>query len=88
MKSAKRGKSISVAEVQGISKAGVWLYVQGQEYLLTYDEFPWFKNAKVSEVMNVRLIHEDHLEWPDLDVDLEVESLRSPEKYPLKSKAK
>lgn len=88
MKSVKRGKTTSDVEVQGISKFGVWLYLKGQEYLLTYDKYPWFKEAKVSEVMNVRLINDDHLEWPDLDIDLEVDSLKSPDKYPLRSKSK
>ena len=88
MKSAKRGKSISEVEIQGISKSGVWIYIKGEEFLLTYDEYPWFKNAKVSEIMNVSLINGDHLEWPDLDVDLEVDALKQPEKYPLKARSK
>jgi hypothetical protein len=29
----------------------------------------------------------DHLYWPTLDVDLSVESLRHPERYPLVSRA-
>ena len=86
MKSVKRGKNISEVEVQGISKAGVWLYVKGEEFLLTYEEYPWFQDAKVSQVMNVELLNEDHLSWPDLDVDLEIESLKSPSRYPLKAK--
>jgi hypothetical protein len=28
------------------------------------------------------------LYWPDLDVDLEIDNLENPEKYPLKSKVK
>jgi len=87
MKSAKRGKSTLEVEVQGISKFGVWLFVQGSEFFLPYEEYPWFKDAKVSQIMNVRLLNEHHLEWPDLDVDLEVESLQHPEKYPLKYRA-
>lgn len=84
MKSAKRGKNISEVEIQGVSQFGLWMFVRGAEYFLPYSEFPWFKEAKISEILHVRLIHEDHLEWPDLDVDLEIESLQSPEKYPLK----
>lgn len=84
MKSAKRGKNTSEVEVQGVSKFGVWLFVQEKEYFLSYEDYPWFKDATISQVMNVRLIHEDHLEWPDLDVDLELESLKSPDNYPLK----
>jgi hypothetical protein len=84
MKYAKRGKNISEVEIQGISKFGVWLYVKGNEYFLPYEEYPWFIDARVSDVMNVRLINANHLEWPELDVDLELESLETPGKYPLK----
>jgi Protein of unknown function (DUF2442) len=84
MKSAKLGKSTSPVEVQGISQFGVWLYVQGTEYFLSHKEFPWFEKARVSEIMNVKLINGDHLEWPDLDVDLELDSLEHPEEFPLK----
>jgi len=32
------------------------------------------------------LLHGYHLYWPELDVDLEIDNLENPEKYPLKSK--
>lgn len=83
MKSPKLGKSILEVEVQNISTRGVWLYVNGREYFLPYPEYPWFHNAKVTEICNVNLLHGTHLYWPDLDVDLEVEALEHPEKYPL-----
>lgn len=88
MKSVKRGKSTSEVEVQGVSQFGVWLFVVTEELFLSYEEYPWFKDATIAEVMNVRLINEDHLEWPDLDVDIELASLKSPEKYPLKFRRK
>ena len=34
----------------------------------------------------VQLLHEYHLYWPERDVDLEIDSLESPEKYSLKYK--
>ncbi len=52
--------------MQGISQFGIWIYVGDTEYFLSYDDFPWFKTARVSEIMNLKLVHEDHLEWPDL----------------------
>ena len=88
MKSAKHGKNTSEVEVQGVSGFGVWIFVHEKEYFLPYKEFPWFKDAKIAEIMNVRIINRGHLEWPDLDVDLELESLENPEKYPLKYRAR
>lgn len=83
MKLQKLGKNILEVEVLNISKHGIWLYVKGKEYFLPYQEYPWFKEAKVSEIYNLELLHGFHLYWPDLDVDLELESLEHPEKYPL-----
>ena len=85
MKSRVRGAGISAAEVQGITAQGIWIYVKGDEYFLNYQDYPWFKGATVGAIFNVALLHGDHLHWPDLDVDLELEALKSPEKYPLKS---
>ena len=83
MKSSLPGKNTSVAEVQNISGRGIWVHVKGREYFLSYEDHPWFKNARVGEIQNIRFLNGMHLHWPDLDVDLELESLGSPEKYPL-----
>jgi uncharacterized protein DUF2442 len=77
------GKNTSPAEVQAISKNGVWLLVLGNEYFLAHEDYPWFKEAKAAAIKNLKLLHGTHLHWPDLDVDLELESLKHPEKYPL-----
>ena len=57
--------------------------MRGEEYFLSFKSFPWFENAKVASVLKVRLLHRRHLHWPDLDIDLELESLTHSEKYPL-----
>ncbi len=83
MKLKNRGKNILAVEVTQISQQGFWLIVNETEYFLPYREFPWFSNAIVSQIYNIRLLHGNHLHWPDLDVDLEIESLSDLEKYPL-----
>lgn len=83
MKSQRLGKSTSNPEVLGVSKNGVWIFVGGKEYFLSFKEFPWFREAKISEIYNVLLVDPRHLHWPDLDVDLHVESLENPSHYPL-----
>jgi len=83
MKLQKLGKNTSDFEILNISKKGIWLYVSEKEYFMPYEEYPWFKEAKVAEIYNLELPSEGHLYWPDLDVDLEVETLENPEKYPL-----
>ena len=83
MKSNVAGKNTSPTEVTNISAHGVWLFVNSREYLLSYDDFPWFKEAKVSAILEVKLLHDNHLFWPQLDVDLELKSLDNIEHYPL-----
>ena len=88
MKSSVLGKNTSGAEVQDITQAGVWVYVKGKEYMLPFTQYPWFKGAKVSEVLNLRLLHANHLYWPDLDVDVAVDSIDHPEDFPLVGRAR
>ena len=83
MKSSVSGKSILEAKVEGISKTGIWLFVKGKEYFLPYKRYPWFENARVSEIYHLQFHHGFHLHWPQLDVDLDIDSLEHPEKYPL-----
>jgi hypothetical protein len=45
-----------------------------------------FKEQTLNSIQNVQLLHGYHLYWPELDVDLEIDNLENPERYPLKSK--
>ena len=77
------GKRTSVAEVTAVTRLGVWMLVGDKEYFLPFEEYPWFKDAEVDGVFNVRLSGAGHLHWPALDVDLMVDGLSDPAKYPL-----
>jgi hypothetical protein len=57
--------------------------VRGREYFLDFDFFPWFREATVEALCGVELLHEDHLYWPKLDVDLDLDRIEHPQKYPL-----
>lgn len=80
---SKLGATTSEPEVTNISKHGFWLLLDESEYFLPFVQFPWFHEAPVGAILNVERLHAEHLYWPDLDVDLELESIRSPETYPL-----
>ncbi len=86
MKSATLGSNISPAEVTNISGHGFWLLLEDEELFLPFSSFPWFQDATVSKILNVELLSSNHLYWPELDVDLAVDSIRYPEKFPLVSK--
>ena len=87
MKSAAPGPSTSLAEVTNVSPHGFWLFVGERELFVPFKEFPWFREASVREITNVQLPSAHHLYWPDLDIDLAVESIEHPEKFPLVSQA-
>ena len=82
MKSLPRGADTSRVEVGNIDQHGLWLLVDDKEYFLPYEGFPWFRKATVGQILNVELFHGDHLHWPDLDVDLSIDSLAHPESFP------
>ncbi|MGL5297765.1 MAG: DUF2442 domain-containing protein [Plesiomonas sp.] len=86
MKSELLGTNTS-AEVMGLTVNGLWLFAQGEEHFLPFEQYPWFRNAPVTAVFNVECEGPDGLHWPELDVDLSVDSIRHPEKYPLRSRA-
>lgn len=75
-----------ISEVSHISQRGFWLLLRNRELFLSYRDFPWFKDAPVSAVFNVQLPQPQHLYWPDLDIDLAVESIEHPERFPLVAK--
>jgi hypothetical protein len=88
MTSVAPGTSTSEVEVTNVSKHGFWLLIQEQEVFVPFAEFPWFRNAPIGHLLNVQLPSPQHLYWPDLDVDLAVESLFHPERFPLVSRAR
>lgn len=88
MKSATRGTPISAVEVTNVSKHGFWLLLGDRERFLAFEDFPWFRDASIGQLCTVELPHPHHLYWPELDVDLAVESIDHPERFPLVSKAR
>jgi hypothetical protein len=83
MKSAKLGKPTSKAEVTQVSSHGLWVLVGPREYFLDFDSYPWFAQGSIAEATKIQLLHGRHLRWPALDIDIELESLAYPDRYPL-----
>ena len=73
----------TLVNVLMINAQGIMLSVQGHDYFLSYNRIPWMQDAPIRSVLNVQMSGSEAIEWPDLDVDLEIESLRHPELYPL-----
>jgi hypothetical protein len=83
MKSESIGADISKAEVLNVSPHGFWLMVREREYFLSFADFPWFRTAAIQQIFAVELSHRSHLYWPELDIDLDLERIEHPEKFPL-----
>lgn len=72
-------------EVTNISSRGFWLLLAGRELFVPFAEFPWFRDASIAQLLDVQLPSAHHLYWQRLDVDLAVESIEHPDRYPLVS---
>jgi hypothetical protein len=86
-KSGGPGRHTSDVEVTNVSQHGLWIMLDERERFLSFDAFPWFRQATIGELTNVVLCAPGHLRWPALDIDVAVESIDDPDCYPLVSKA-
>ena len=86
MSSSTHGIPTSGVEVTHVSSHGLWLLADGRELFLSYDDFPWFKDSPIGKIINVEQPVAGQFHWPDLDVDVSMESIDDPERFPLKAK--
>jgi hypothetical protein len=77
------GTNTSEVEVTNVSGHGLWILTDGRELFLSFDDFPWFRNATIAQVTDVKEASPGHFRWPRLDVDLDIKSIEDPERYPL-----
>ena len=77
------GEHSSDVEVTNISSHGFWLLVGGKELFLSYEDFPWFKDAPVGHIIDVEQPSPGHFRWPQLDIDLGAETIEHPDEFPL-----
>jgi hypothetical protein len=88
MKSVLRGKTTLAVEVRSLGPEGFWLLLDERELFVPFKEFPWFQDAKIREIMSVERPSPHHLRWPALDIDLAVDSIEHPDRFPLLSGAR
>jgi len=68
-------KTFPEVEVTVIASHGMWLKVRDREVFMSYDDFPWFKDAPIGKVLNVEEPNPGHLYWPDLDVVVGIKTI-------------
>ena len=71
------------AEVTNISPFGIWILLDGDEFFLSYKEYPFFENAPIRAIAILEIDSQGNLHWPELDIDIEADTLNNPEDYPL-----
>lgn len=82
------GTSTFPVEVTNVSRHGLWLLVGDEELFLPFEHFPWFRDASIEKISVVERQTADHLYWPLLDIDVSVESIRTPDAFPLVAKTR
>ena len=86
MSSKPLGTTTSGVEVTNISAHGVWLLAGDKELFMSYEHFPWFKDVPVGKILNVEEPAPGHFYWPELDVDVGIETIENPDQFPLEAK--
>ena len=79
----KQSTKPTLVNVRSIMPDGIFLSVLGNDYYLSYDRLPWFRDAKTADIFNVEMYGMDGIRWDKLNVELEIDSLKYPERYPL-----
>jgi uncharacterized protein DUF2442 len=85
MKSETPGRDTSPVEIIEVDGEQLRIRIDGNELTLPFDQFPWFKGKPREQIVRIERHGTDHLHWPDLDVDLTLDSIVHPERYPLVS---
>src|SRR5512145_325244 len=88
MRSARPGSATSTAEVVHVSAHGFWIFLEppGRELFLPFRSFPWFVDATIRQLAAIEVERGHVVRWPELDVDLDVDRIEQPERFPLVSR--
>lgn len=78
-----RGENPSLVEVTGISAIGFWLLAADREYFVPFADYPDFLQATVEQIYRLETPAPTQLYWPDLDIDIGLAALATPELFPL-----
>jgi hypothetical protein len=77
------GIGTSQSEVTNITQTGFWLLADDKEYFVPFSNYPAFHEATVEQIYRVKRIAPNSFYWEELDIDIELDALAEPEKYPL-----
>lgn len=83
MQSELLGANTSGVEVTNVSRHGIWILARSRELFMSFQDFPWFKDAPIGKITNVEEPSPGHFHWPDLDIDIGLRTIERPDDFPL-----
>jgi hypothetical protein len=67
-----------------VGRDGFWLISQDREFFVPFCNYPVFLQATIEQIYHMEEIAPGQLHWGLIDVDIELDALENPERYPLK----
>lgn len=77
------GKNTLKSEITSILKNGFFLLVRDREFFVPFSNYPAFHDATVDQIHKFKEVSPGFFHWPELDIDIELEALEFPERFPL-----
>jgi hypothetical protein len=74
--------ALAQPQITSIEHDGFWLLTEEGEFFVSFERYPAFSSAKLRQVFHFEQ-DGDAFYWPELDIDIELDALQHPEKYPL-----
>jgi len=82
MRSLRNGRTTHPVSVGAMSPRGFWLLLGERKLFLAFAQYPWFREFTPRELAGVRRPSPQHLRWPEFDIDLDVDAIENPARYP------
>ena len=71
------------SEITNITKDGLWLLTLGDEYFVSFQDYPVLEHATIKQLNSFFEISPGQFHWADLDCDIELDALKHPEHFQL-----
>ena len=81
-KNTSPDNALEQALITSIEQDGFWLLTEEGEFFVPFERYPAFRKAKVDQIFHFEQ-DDDAFYWPDLEIDIELDALMHPKRYPL-----
>lgn len=68
-------------EIMNVSRKGMTIAVDDEEFLVSFERFPIFLDMTLKELFEVCFFDDDILEWSVADIHIPIDAFRHPENY-------